>query len=66
MWCKCIKSNIYKQALNKIGEEKYSRFMIAHEDAVASFIIFNTAYSYKYVLKYSIYNIIRYGSGITY
>ena len=65
MWCKCIKSNIYKQALNKIGEEKYSRFMIAHEDAVASFIIFNTAYSYKYVLKYSIYNIIRYGSGIS-
>ena len=64
MWCKCIKSNIYKKALNIIGEEKYSRFMISHEDVVASFIILNTAYSYKYVSKYGIYNILRAGSAI--
>ena len=64
MWCKCVKSNIYKKALNKIGEEKYSRFMLAHEDCIASFIILNTAYSYKYVGKYGIYNIVRKGSAI--
>jgi len=64
MWCKCFKGNIYKKALNKIGEEKYSRFMLAHEDCVASFILLNTAFSYKYVGKYGIYNIVRGGSAI--
>ena len=64
MWCKCVKGNIYKKALNKIGEEKYSRFMLAHEDCVASFILLNTAFSYKYVGKYGIYNIVRGGSAI--
>ena len=64
MWCKCVKGNIYKKALNKIGEEKYSRFMLAHEDCVASFILLNTAFSYKYVGKYGVYNIVRGGSAI--
>ena len=27
-WTKCIKGNIYKKALNKLGKEKYSRYNI--------------------------------------
>ena len=64
LWCKCVKGEIYKKALNKLGKEKYSRYMIAHEDLVGTFIILNTANSYKYVGKYGIYNIVRGGSDI--
>ena len=64
LWCKCVKGEIYKKALNKLGKEKYSRYMIAHEDLVGTFIILNTANSYKYVGKYGIYNIVRGGSAI--
>ena len=64
LWCKCIKGIIYKKALNKLGKEKYSRYMIAHEDLVGTFIVLNTANSYKYIGKYGIYNIVRSGSAI--
>ena len=62
-WTKCIKGNIYKKALNKLGKEKYSRYMTLHEDAVGTFAVLSIANSYKYVGKYGIYNIIRYRSG---
>ena len=62
LWGKCIKTKIYKKALNKLGEERYSRYMIRHEDVVATFILFNTAESYKYVGKYGIFHILTSGS----
>ena len=65
IWCKCVKADIYKKTLEIIGEEKYSRYMIAHEDCVISFALLNIANSYKYVGKYGIYNIVRTGSAIT-
>ena len=65
IWSKCIKGEIYKKALNYIGKEKYSRYMLAHEDCVATFILLNTANSYKYISKYGIYNIVRSGSAIS-
>ena len=65
IWCKCVKADIYKKTLEIIGEEKYSRYMIAHEDCVISFALLNVANSYKYVGKYGIYNIVRSGSAIT-
>ena len=64
-WSKCIKGEIYKKALNKFGKEKYSRYMTTHEDLVGTFIVLNTANSYKYVGKYGIYNILRAGSAIS-
>ena len=57
LWAKCIKTKIYKKALNKLGEERYSRYMIRHEDVVATYILFNTAESYKFVGKYGIFHI---------
>ena len=56
---KCIKTKIYKQALNKLGEERYSRYMLSHEDVVATIILFNTAESFKFVGKYGIFHIQR-------
>lgn len=65
LWNKCIKSDIYKKALSKLGKDKYSRFMLAHEDVIAMFIIFNTALSYKFVGKYGILHISRKGSAFS-
>ena len=59
LWNKCIKTNIYQLALKRLGKENYSRFMLAHEDVIAMFILFNTANSYKYVGKYGIFHIKR-------
>ena len=59
LWAKCIKTKIYKKALNKLGEEKYSRYLLAHEDVIAMIFLFNTANSYKFVGKYGILKIKR-------
>ena len=65
LWNKCIKTDIYKQALIKFGKEKYSRYMLSHEDVVANFIIFNIANSYKFVGKFGIFHIQRNGSALS-
>ncbi len=62
LWVKCIKTKIYQKALNKLGVERYSRFMLIHEDIVASCILFNTAKSYKFIGKYGVYHVRRGGS----
>jgi len=63
LWAKCIKTNIYKKGINLIGKEKYSRFIRAWEDMIAMVFLFNTANSYKFVGKYGILHIKRFGSG---
>ena len=63
LWGKCIKSDIYQKSLNKLGLERYSRFMIRYEDILANYMIFNTAESYLFIEKYGIYHIRRVGSG---
>ena len=59
IWCKYIKTNIYQKALNSLGEEKYSRYMLSHEDIITMIILFTTATSYKFVGKYGILHIKR-------
>ena len=44
-WTKCGKIKIYQKALNKLGEEKYSRYMVVLEDIVATCFLYNTAES---------------------
>ena len=63
LWGKCIKTQIYQKALNKLGSQRYSRFMIRYEDIVTNYMICNTAESLIYVEKYGIYHIVRSGSG---
>ena len=52
IFSRCVKADIYKQALNKLGIERYSRFMHLVEDIINNFMIFNTAKSMKYVPKF--------------
>ena len=54
LWRKCIKSEMYKKVLNTIGEERYSRYMIGHEDVVINFSLFNTVNTFLYIGKYGI------------
>ena len=51
---KCIKSKIYQKTLNKIGKDRYSRYMILDEDRTIIYSLFNIAESMKYVQKYGI------------
>ena len=63
LWGKCIKTNIYKTALNKYGFDRYSRFMIRYEDVLVNYLIFNIAESFIFIPKYGIYHVNRLGSG---
>ena len=55
LWAKCIKSDVYKKTLNKIGEKSYSLRIIWGEDLVTSFALFRTASSFKFIGKYGIF-----------
>jgi len=59
IWGKCIKTEMYHKAVNNLGEEKYSRFILAHEDDIMIYILFHTIESYKFVGKYGIFRIDR-------
>jgi glycosyltransferase involved in cell wall biosynthesis len=63
LWGKCIRTKIYKTALNIFGYDRYSRFLICYEDTIVNYIIFNTAESFIFIEKYGIYHIYRPGSG---
>ena len=57
LWSKCIKTKVYKKALNSFGEERYSRYMLRDEDLLVNYIIFNVAKSFKFIGKYGIIHI---------
>ena len=54
LWGKCIKSSIYRKALEIIGEEIYSKYVCYCEDRVVNFAIFRVANSFKYIKRYGI------------
>ena len=57
IWGKCIKTNIYKNAINSLGKKKYSYFISWAEDTSMVFILFNIANSYKFISKYGIFHL---------
>ena len=59
LWAKCIRTEIYQKAINKVGIERYNRYILRYEDIIMTYVIFNTAKSYKFVGKYGIFNIYR-------
>lgn len=59
LWGKSIKTVIYQKALNKVGYDRYSRFMIRYEDIITNYMICNIAESFIFIQKYGIYHIIR-------
>ena len=42
----------YKKGLNKLGKERYTRYMISGEDSICNIILFNTAKIAKFIPKY--------------
>ena len=65
LWGKCIKTKIYQKALNKLGNNRYSRFMIRYEDILVNYMIFNIAESFIFIQKYGLYHIERIGSAVS-
>ena len=59
IYAKLIKSLIYKNALNKLGKNRFSRYMILGEDDLANVIIFNTAKMVKFISLYGYLHINR-------
>ena len=57
IWGKCIRTEIYKKAVNSLGKERYSMFLSWCEDTSIVFIIFNIAESYIFIRKYGILHI---------
>ena len=58
IWGKCIKSHIYKRAVNTLGFERYSKYNIWTEDISIVIIIFNIAESYIFLNIYGILHLI--------
>ena len=56
IWGKCIKTNIYKMAVNALGESRYSVYNCWNEDITMFFIICNFAQNYLFVKKYGIFH----------
>ena len=56
-WGKCIKSRIYKKAVNRMGYEKYSTYNCWTEDMSIVFVLFNTAKSYIFLNVFGIFRI---------
>lgn len=57
IWGKCIKTDIYKNAINSLGKTKYSYFVSWAEDTSMVFILFNIAKSYKFISKYGVFHL---------
>ena len=59
IWGKCFRTEIYKKAIDEMGKERYTRRMIKHEDLLMSYVLCNTARSYKFIGKYGILTVRR-------
>ena len=56
IWGKIIKTEPFKEAVNKFGKERYSTFVTWSEDTTLFFVVCTTAQSYKYIEKYGIFH----------
>ena len=56
---KLFRTQVYKNAINLLGEQRYSTFNIINEDPIVYFAICNAAQSYKYFRKYGLLHLIN-------
>ena len=54
IWDKCIKTLIYKKAVNLLGFKRYSIFLSWAEDTSINYVLLKTAKSFKYIYKYGV------------
>jgi glycosyltransferase involved in cell wall biosynthesis len=62
IWGKFIKNEIYKNAINLLGIERYSVYLCIGEDDIMVFLLFSSAKTYKF---YPIYGLFHLQSNIT-
>ena len=55
VWAKCIKTNLYKTSINKIGIKTYSKYILRGEDFIMTFVLFRLAKSFNFLDKYGIF-----------
>ena len=58
IWCKCIKTKVYKTAVIKLGVERYSKFVSWAEDTSVNIVIFNIAQSFLFMNIYGIVHLV--------
>lgn len=59
IWGKLFKSNIYKNAINLMGKERYNVFNIINEDQVALFAICSISKIYIFIRKYGLFHLVN-------
>lgn len=57
-WGKLIRTNIYKNAIYKLGKKRYSQYNCWTEDITIVFVLFNTANSFIFLNIFGIFHII--------
>ena len=58
IWCKCIKTKIYREAIIALGLERYSKYVSWAEDTSVNIIIFNIGQSFTFINKYGIVHLV--------
>ena len=56
IWGKCIKNDLYKRAVNALGEERYSVYNCWNEDVTIFLVICTLANNYIFIKKYGIFH----------
>ena len=54
LWGKCIKTDIYKKALDVLGEKLYKQKIYYGDDRIVNFVLFRVANSFKFIKEYGI------------
>ena len=59
IWGKLIRSEIYKNAVDLLGQKRYSKYSIINEDYISMYAICSVANSYKYINKFGLFHYIN-------
>ena len=54
LWGKCIRTIIYRKALDTLGKDVYEQKLFYGDDRIVNFILFRVANSFKYIQEYGI------------
>ena len=56
IWGKCVKGDIYRRAVNVLGEQRYSVFNCWNEDITILMVICKLSKNYKHIKKFGIFH----------
>ena len=62
IWGKLYKTSVYQKAVNALGKERYSYYVVFIEDYLMLHLIYNMASSFKFSRKYGLFHKVSAGS----